>query len=92
MRAQVRGRIRRTESQWRELVRRFEASNLSQAAFCERESLTVSSLQRWCKLLREADADAFVEIPVPASSSPARSRRWSLDVTLPDGIVLRFQG
>ena len=72
MGTQKRTWIRRNEAEWSRLVSRFESSKLDAVSFCERESLSLSSLQRWRKRLSEGSADAFVEIPLP--SSPSRSR------------------
>lgn len=91
MGVQYRGRTRRGESEWRRLVGRFESSRLDALSFCEKESISLSSLQRWRRRLGEVESGAFVEVPVPAASS-TRREAWSLEVELPDGIVLRFRG
>jgi hypothetical protein len=73
------------------LVGRFESSRLDAWSFCEKESISLSSLQRWRRRLGDLDKGEFVELPVPATSS-TRREAWSLEVELPDGIVLRFRG
>lgn len=90
MRSQYPVQIRRGEPEWRRLVARFEASRLDAASFCDRESISLSSLHRWRRRLREPDHDGFVEIPVPALSTSASE--WSLEVELPNGVVLRLRG
>lgn len=90
MRSQYPVQIRRGEPEWRRLVARFEASRLDAVSFCERESISLSSLQRWRRRLREADQDGFVEIPVPGLTTSAS--QWSLEVELPNGVVLRLRG
>ena len=84
-------RPRRDREQWAETVQRFESSGLSTRDFCRREGLASSSLQRWRRRLESAETPAFVEIvPEAASSTPSSS--WSLDVSLPNGVSLRFEG
>ena len=84
-------RTRRTESQWTEILREFESSRLDSREFCRREGLALSSFQRWRRQLGAVAASEFVEL-VPASSPSVPSSNWSLDVSLPNGVGLRFQG
>jgi transposase-like protein len=44
---------RRTPAQWRELVRGWPPSGLTQRAYCERHGISVGSLHRWRERLRE---------------------------------------
>jgi hypothetical protein len=54
MRSRSNGRVRRTASEWREILDRFEKSQLSAQAFCKRESLSAESFRRWrSKLARK---------------------------------------
>jgi hypothetical protein len=83
------GRVRRTEAEWRRIFAGHERSQLEAAAFCRKEGLRLSSFWRWHRKLNGADgAGAFVavrtELPAPAP--------WTLEVTLPSGCTLRFQG
>ncbi len=82
-------RPRRTKAQWAEILRRFESSGQDPREFCRRESLSPSSFQRWRRALGSVAAADFVEL-VPTSSAPSSS--WSFDVSLPNGVSLRFQG
>ena len=84
-------RTRRTSAQWTEILRRFESSRLDSREFCRREGLPPSSFQRWRSRLGSVAAAEFVEL-VPSSSPSAPSPSWSLDVSLPNGVCLRFQG
>ena len=84
-------RTRRTKSQWTEILRRFESSGVKPREFCRREGLALSSFQRWHRRLGSVAAAEFVEL-VPSSSPSAPSPSWSLDVSLPNGVCLRFQG
>ena len=84
-------RARRTQAQWTGILRRFESSRLDSREFCRREGLALSSFQRWRRRLGPVAAAEFVElVPTPSPSVPSSS--WSLDVSLPNGVCLRFQG
>ena len=84
-------RTRRTRSQWTGILERFASSQLEPREFCRREDLSLSSLQRWRRQLGSVAAAEFVEL-VPSSSPSAPASSWSLDVSLPSGVCLRFQG
>ena len=84
-------RTRRTQAQWSEILRQFESSGLGSREFCRREGLAPSSFQRWRRELGSAAAAEFVEL-VPTSSPSVPSASWSFDVSLPNGVSLRFQG
>ena len=43
-------RVRRTAAQWRDIVKQFHASDLSETQFCEQHDLGLVSLRKWrCK-------------------------------------------
>lgn len=83
------GRVRRSEGEWREILSQWEGSGLSAQEFCRKQELQVSSFQRWRQKLNGSLArNEFVAIsPLP---SPVSS--WTLEVTLPNGSRLQFQG
>lgn len=80
--------VRRTEKQWIEILRRFESSGGGSSEFCRREGLPLSSLQRWRSRLGRVPSEKFVELV--ATAVPLAN--WSLEVSLPGGACLRFQG
>ena len=84
--------VRRVEKEWAKIVHRFESSGLAGTAFCQREGLALSSLQRWRQRLGSRGAASFVELVPPAVSAPPSSSGWSFEFTLPNGASLRFQG
>jgi hypothetical protein len=84
-------RKRRTEAEWTEILRRYESSGLASRGFCRREGLALSSFLRWRRRLGSVGNTEFVEL-VPTSSPGVPLANWSLDVSLPNGVSLRFQG
>jgi hypothetical protein len=84
-------RVRRSEKQWIEILKRFESSGLGSREFCRREGVPPSSFQRWRGRLGSVSTAEFVEL-VPASSPSTVVPSWSLDVALPNGVCLRFRG
>jgi hypothetical protein len=90
--AGVRGRrVRRSKQQWVEIVRRCEASGIGKQQFCARNGIALSSLLRWRQRLAVEPSADFVEL-VPSSESSSSAMRWTLEVSLPSGVSLRFQG
>jgi hypothetical protein len=81
--------VRRDEKQWIEILRRFDGSGLGTTAFCDREGLALSSLQRWRKRLGSRDRARFVEL-VPTTS--ASSTEWTAELTFPNGVSIRLRG
>jgi hypothetical protein len=84
-------RVRRTEKEWTEILRRFESSGEGSRRFCRREGVALSSLQRWRQRLGTTSAARFVEL-VPGAPGEALAGSWSLEVSLPQGVSLRFRG
>lgn len=85
-----RSRRRRTRSDWTEILRRFASSGLTMRQFCDREGLSASSFQRWRARLGSVGPSEFVEL-VPTTTEAAPTD-WSLEITLPHGVQLRFRG
>lgn len=84
--------VRRGEKEWAKIVRRFESSGLAGTVFAEREGLALSSLQRWRQRLASRGPAPFVELVPPPASTAATASRWSLELALPNGASIRFQG
>ena len=84
-------RPRRDKKQWTEIFKRFDSSGLGPRDFCRREDLALSSFQRWRRGLGSVARAEFVEL-APTVPSSTTSSDWSLDIELPNGVCLRFQG
>jgi len=93
------GRVRRSEAEWRAVMDRYEASGLSESAFCRRAKLPRSSFVKWKRQLAGGarPSPAFVEWipPAPAPGEPeaerAPAQRAAFELQLPGGVVLRWR-
>jgi len=88
---------RRSRDEWREVFARHVSSGLSVAAFCARESISISSFQRWRALVApvigaaeartSARQEAFVDLGVLGSGGASR---LELKLDLGGGLVLHL--
>ena len=93
MRVMSNGRVRRSESEWRELVSRCDQAGLSAREFCRREKVELSSFFRWQRRLAgEAPRAEFVTVTKTIADPPPALAPWTLELTLPTGHKLRIQG
>jgi hypothetical protein len=92
MRTLADGRVRRTESEWRAIVARFERSGMSELAFCKKAKLSRPVFRRWRQRLAERDdaQSGFVEWVVPEVVEETAGR-GEFELTLPGGAVLRWK-
>lgn len=84
---------RRGRDQWQRLMAAFEASELTQRAFCAEQGLAYSTFCYWRRRLRQeaGHADhtpALVELPVLTGSE---SGHWRVELDMGDGLVLRLR-
>ncbi len=83
---------RRGESEWRRLIERQRASGLSQAAYCERESVSLASFGYWQRRLRETASVASVSaapfVQLGTLQSKSRPTMTLVRLELGDGFVL----
>ena len=91
------GRIRRTETEWKEILDRFGKSGLPIAEFCEKEEISRSAFASWKKKLGAVrkKAPSFVEITNAAkrksSASTVMLSETSFELDLPGGATLRWK-
>ena len=84
---------RRTEAQWREIFAAYDASGLSQAAFCRREGVALSTFQYHRRRLRDA-AQARAEGPEVidlGELAGQRSGGWEVEIALGEGVSLTLR-
>ena len=87
--------VEQRREHWRRIVGRWQASGLSQAAFCRRQDIPVWKLAWWRKRLgTQAQESASLFVPVgiaPAAAFAAEpTSAVELELTLPGGRILRF--
>jgi hypothetical protein len=88
------GRVRRSASDWQDLVKRQAESGRSRAAFCRAEGISPSTFDLWHRKLHSQKpspskrAEEFVEI-TPVTD---RVGGWLVEIELPDGTIARMRG
>ena len=89
-------RPRRTAEQWRSLIAEQADSGLSQAAFCKRKRLSLSTFSLWKRRLSEPgelavrqneDQATWIDLGQLASSRTG----WDIELDLGDGVCLRLR-
>ena len=93
MQAQVtktNGRVKRSAADWQEIMKQYEQSGRSRAAFCRSHSISPSTFDVWhSKLRSKRSPQDFVEIkPVEEQSIGG----WLVEIELPDGTLARMRG
>jgi transposase-like protein len=80
------GRASYTEDERRELIEEFNASGLTQAAFCREWNINPKTLARWLRIEREDAEVSFCEVDVQAVSASDSE----LKICLPNGIAVQL--
>ena len=81
----------------REMVARYQRSDLTQRAFCEQAGIPISTLQWWLVKARREAAPAtpitFREVAVPEDerSDGALDMAWAVEITTRTGMTLRLR-
>ncbi len=88
------GRRIRGASEWSSILERYDQSGLTQAAFCAREGLRFGTLVAWLGRRRKNGGTLASSEPEPkfhelSLSGSSDSLSEGLEVTLPDGTILR---
>ncbi len=77
------GRVRRTESEWRAIVSRFESSGLSEADFCRRTKVSRQSFRMWRERLTAVGTSPRVLATRKVRPAPAGFVEWVAPMPLP---------
>jgi hypothetical protein len=85
----VRVAAEQRREQWRRIVGRWQASGMSQAAFCRRQDIPVWKLAWWRRRLKGQSEDA-ADLFVPIEIAPAVAPGVELELALQGGRILRF--
>jgi len=92
MEIRANGNVRRSEDEWHAILARWEKSGTSVEEFCTGEKIAFSSFRRWQQRLRVSRSRRAQFVPVTVASSTSSNPTWALEVELPNGTRLRFQG
>jgi transposase-like protein len=90
-------RRRLSDDARRQIVARYERSDLTQRAYCEQAGIPLSTLQWWLvKARREAARDTpvtFTEITLPEVARPDRGvgPAWAVEIITRTGVTLRLR-
>jgi hypothetical protein len=79
----------RRREYWRKVLRRWQSSGLSQAAFCRQRKIPAGRFTWWKRRLRDDGVVAGHGF-VPVQVAPWAVRSSELELTLRGGRVLRF--
>lgn len=84
--------IRRTRSQWAELIEQWRASGQSARAFCRAQGLGYASFCQWRRRLDSETAEPASPAPgfVDLSALSGTGGRWQIVLSLGDGMELRL--
>lgn len=92
-------RRRLSADAWSAMVKKFEASGLSEEVFCQQERVSRAGLQRWRtkprpepgkrlppRTVANAETTSFVEL----GRLPMRSEQWEVRLDFGGGVVLQL--
>lgn len=87
-------KIRRSAEEWRAIMADYEASGLSQEAFCVQESLAMSTFSKWRKRLTNTMADAAASpmfVDLTNLTGREQHSAWDIELILGDGMSLHLR-
>ena len=85
------GRKRYLESERRELLRKFGASGMTQAAFCRLNGLSDVTLSKWVRARGVTRRDNGAAVLAEVEVIPPAARELAVEVVRPDGKLIRFK-
>jgi len=88
-------RVIRSKAQWQALVTEYEASELTQQAFCKQHGIATSGLNKWRKRFSRSTESEFVNITGQLCEAGSHKNhhpdnRWQVELQLGQGVVLRI--
>jgi len=82
-------RIRRSQTEWQQLIDDQTDSGQTQAAFCAANGISVASLQNWKRrLAAEVSPEPWLELGTLAQQGTSA---WDIELDLGDGVCLRLR-
>ena len=99
------GRRRELSTRWRDVIKRWQSSGLSQAAFCRREKLKPHQLSHWKRKLlglprgpsrarakRSPTTAAFVPVRFAHRTESADAEtHWACEIRFLSGVIVRLR-
>ena len=83
--------VRRSPSEWQQLIDEQARSGLSQRAFCAARALSAKSFQHWKRQLATPAAPASSWLDLGSLPAPAVVGGWDIALELGDGVCLRLR-
>ncbi|NQY65370.1 MAG: hypothetical protein HRT38_16965 [Alteromonadaceae bacterium] len=89
--------IRRTSAQWQQILQEQEQSGLSIKEYCQQNNIATSCFFKWRgKLTQPSSENISVTEPenekwLPLEKDIPPTNVWDLELSLPNGIVLRMK-
>lgn len=96
----VKTKIRRTAVQWRELMKVYEDSGLSQQAFCQQQGIALSTFYSWRNKLseqselgnhRSTEQNPFIALTPPKAQTQNESQDWDVELAFANGMTIRLR-
>lgn len=96
MRVMSDGKIRRSSSEWRVIIKQQKASGLPRTTFCEREGIAKATFDKWKRRLSGdacGEPTSFIELTAPTELhvAPTSTALGEFELCLPGGVVLRWK-
>jgi hypothetical protein len=85
--------VRRSPSEWQQLIDEQARSGLSQTAFCAARTVSTTSFQHWKRRLAAAASPSSSPTWLELGALPERpaTAGWDVELELGDGICLRLR-
>ena len=83
--------VRRSRSDWQQLIDEQARSGQSQRAFCAARALSAKSFQHWKRQLAATAAPAAPWVELGALPERPVISAWELELALGDGVCLRLR-
>jgi hypothetical protein len=85
---------RRSPQGWRELIEKWQASDVTQKKFCTQQSIAYSGFHYWFKKFKEEKSlpnsdSGFIPVKVTSTGSKG-NRSASIELVMPDGRRVNF--
>lgn len=83
---------RRSPAEWSKVISRLRRSGETQSSFCERQGLSLATLQYHLKKQRPTPPSEITPVGFVEVTSPSTKGTVEIELSLPSGAVLRVRG